>query len=198
MNENQKFEFVTALLWDLVNSNYVEGLSPSDKTITMSNSENINVKIRKVNDQAEIFATNGSRQETISLPVNSLYSLLERLQLLDKKLESKLKFVFTQSTFMKSPEVIKVTIEHMINLSFPALKGNVNVKIGDDRDEVILMLKNGLEDPNFIAAFPSLILRKSFFENCKMFGVKKLVFIDEINRTFDDIEIDSYDITKLN
>jgi hypothetical protein len=198
MNENQKFEFVTALLWELANSNYIEGLSPAEKTISLSNSENISVEIRQSNNQAEVTAKNQQSKVTIAIPVNSLTSLLERLGLLDNKLESKLNFVFKQSTYMKKPEAIKLTIEFMIDSTFPELKNNVTVKIGGDRDEVILMLKNGLDDPNFKNAFPALILRKSFFENCKMFGVKKLVFIDEKNKTFDDIVIDNYDMSKLN
>ena len=198
MNENQKFEFVTALLWELANSNYIEGLSPAEKTISLSNSENISVEIRQSNNQAEVTAKNQQSKVTIAIPVNSLTSLLERLGLLDNKLESKLNFVFKQSTYMKKPEAIKLTIEFMIDSTFPELKNNVTVKIGGDRDEVILMLKNGLDDPDFKNAFPALILRKSFFENCKMFGVKKLVFIDGKNKTFDDIVIDNYDMSKLN
>jgi|SRR5690554_7159729 len=198
MNENQKFEFVTALLWELANSNYIEGLSAANKTISLSNSENISVEIRQSNNQAEVTAKNQQSKVTIAIPVNSLTSLLERLGLLDNKLESKLDFVFKQSTYMKKPEAIKLTIDFMIDSTFPELKNNVTVKIGGDRDEVILMLKNGLDDPNFKNAFPALILRKSFFENCKMFGVKKLVFIDEKNKTFDDIVIDNYDMSKLN
>lgn len=198
MNENQKFEFVTALLWELANSNYIEGLSPADKTISLSNSKNINIEIRQVNNQAEVTAKNELNKAIITIPVNSLTSLLERLGLLDNKLKSKLNFVFTQSTYMKKPEAIKLTIEFMINSTFPELKNNVTINIGGDRDEVILMLKNGLDDPNFRNAFPALILRKSFFENCKMFGVKKLVFIDEKNKTFDDIVIDNFDMSKLN
>lgn len=198
MNKNQKFEFVTALLWELANSNYIEGLSAANKTISLSNSENISVEIRQSNNQAEVTAKNQQSKVTIAIPVNSLTSLLERLGLLDNKLESKLDFVFKQSTYMKKPEAIKQTIDFMIDSTFPELKNNVTVKIGGDRDEVILMLKNGLDDPNFKNAFPALILRKSFFENCKMFGVKKLVFIDEKNKTFDDIVIDNYDMSKLN
>lgn len=198
MNENQKYEFVTALLWELANSIYIEGLSLADKTITLSNSKNINVEIRQHNNQAEVTAKNGVTKATIAIPVNSLTSLLERLGLLDSKLESKLNFVFKQSTYMKKPEAIKLTIEFMIDSTFPELKNNVTVEIGGDRDEVILMLKNGFDDPNFRNAYPALILRKSFFENCQMFGVKKLVFIDEKNKTFDDIIIDNYDMSKLN
>lgn len=198
MNENHKYEFVTALLWELANSNYIEGLSPADKTITLSNSKNINVEIRQYNNQAEVTAKNGVTKATIAIPVNSLTALLERLGLLDSKLESKLNFVFKHSSYMKKPEAIKLTIEFMIDSTFPELKNNVTVEIGGERDEVILMLKNGFDDPNFRNAYPALILRKSFFENCKMFGVKKLVFIDEKNNTFDDIIIDNYDMSKLN
>ena len=32
------------MLWELANSNYVESLSPTDKSISMSNSNDINVE----------------------------------------------------------------------------------------------------------------------------------------------------------
>ena len=198
MNENQKFEFVTAILWELANSNYLEGLSPSDKSISISNSNNLKIEIKQVNKKAEVTAKNEKCQESVLIPLSSLTSLLDRIGMLDEKLESKLNFVFKQTTYMKKPEAIKLTIEFMIDSKFPELKDSVKVQIGGDRDEVLLLLKNGLNDTKFKNAFPALILRKSFFENCKMFGVKKLVFIDELNNTFDDIVINTYDINTLN
>lgn len=198
MNENQKFEFVADLLWELANSNYVESLSPTDKSISMSNSNDINVEIKQVNGLAELTAKNARSLATINIPLSTLTSLFERLGLLDKKLESKINFVFTKnSSYMNKPEAIKLTIEFMIDSTFPKLKGNVTVQIAGNRDEVVLLLKKGLNDPDFKNAFPALILRKSFFENCKMFGVRKLVFIDETNNTFDDIVIDTYDTSNL-
>lgn len=200
MNENQKYEFITNLLLKLADSGYIEGLSPTEKMISLTNSTNINIEIRQVNDQAKITAKNRRTQATIYIPLSSLNSLLERLGLMDKKLESKLNFIFNhnQITYMKNPEAIKLTIEFMIDSTFPNLKGNVTVQIGgEDRDEVVLLLENGLDDPNFKNAFPALILRKSFFENCKLFGVKRLVFADKKNRTFDDIVIEEWDISKL-
>lgn len=197
MNENQNFEFITAILWELANSNYVESLSPSDKSISISNSNNLKIEIKQVNKKAEVTAKNERSKESILIPLSSLTSLFERIGMLDEKLESKLNFVFNHKTYMKKPEAIKLTIEFMIDSRFPELKESVKVQIGGDRDEVLLLLENGLHDPSFKNAFPALILRKSFFENCKMFGVKKLVFIDELNNTFDDIVIDNYDIDTL-
>ena len=197
MNENQKFEFVTAMISELSNTGYSEMLSTGDRVIRLSNNRNITVEIRNVNEMAVVKAENDILNTTVSLPKNNMVSLMERFGLLDKKLESKLDFIFNHKEIMKKPEAIKLTIEFMIDSQFPELKGNIRVQIGGDRDEVILFLKNGLDDPMFKNAFPSLILRKSFFENCKLFGVRKLVFIDETNKTFDDIEIDSFDVRKL-
>ena len=198
MKEYQKFEFITAVLWEIANSNYVEGLTPADKTITIFNVNNLNFEIKQVNKQAEITAKNEKRKESVLIPLSNLKSLLERFGMLDEKLKSKLNFVFNDTTPIKKPEAIKLTIEFMINSTFHELKDSVKVQIGGDRDEVQLLLKKGLNDPSFRNAFPALILRKSFFENCKMFGVKKLVFIDEINNITDNIVIDKYDITTLN
>ena len=35
------------------------------------------------------------------------------------------------------------------------------------------------------------------FMPCKMFGVRKLVFVDETNNTFDVLDIDTYDTSNL-
>ncbi len=198
MNESQEFELVTTLLWELANSNYVEGLSLKEKIISMSNSNDINIEIKQVNGLAEINARNALNNVTVSIPPNSLNSLLERLGLMDKKLESKLDFLFTKNTtFMNRPEAIQVSIELLIDSTFPELKGNVNVKIADNREEIVLYIRKGFKDDDFINAFPALIMRKSFFDNCKFFGVRKLIFIDETNKTFDEIVIDTYDTSSL-
>jgi len=198
MNENQKFEFVTALLLELANTTYIEMLSPTDKLITISNSKDLSIKIKQVNDLAELTAYDTKTQATINIPISSLTSLLERLGMLDKKLESKLEFVFSEKkSYIKNPELIKQMIESRIDSTFPELKGNVTVQIGAERDEVVLLFKNGFDHQDFKKTFPSLILSKSFFENCKIFGIKKLVFLDEINKTFDDLIIDNFDISRL-
>lgn len=89
------------------------------------------------------------------------------------------------------------TLNFMIETCFPELKETINVKVGNSRDEIVLVLKNGLEDPAFLKALPALILRKSFFENCKMWGIKKFIFIDEPRKGFDMIEIDDFDEENL-
>ncbi|MCD8455207.1 hypothetical protein LNJ08_12480 [Tenacibaculum finnmarkense genomovar ulcerans] len=199
MKENIKYEFISGLLWELANSDYMEGLSPSEMLITMKNSEGTELEIQNINNK--VFLNGKMNRESINilLPLDNFLSLVERIGLLDNKLKSKINYIFKiKNNYMKKPEVIKITIEKTIELGFPQLKDSVTVEIGGDRDEVILSLKKGFNDSDFQNAFPALILRKSFFENCKMFGVKKLVFIDEINNTFDDIVIDSYDVSNLN
>ena len=90
------------------------------------------------------------------------------------------------------------TIDYMIDNVFPELKETVKVEIGNSREEVRLLLKNGLEDPAFMEALPALILRKSFFENCKLWGIKKFIFIDVPRNGFDMINIDDIDVEYLN
>ena len=111
MSENKNFEFVTALLLKLANSNYIEALAPIDKTISLSNSKDIIVEIRQTSNQAELTAKDELNEVVISIPLNSLISLLDRLGLLDNKLKAKLDFVFKQTTYMKKPEAIKLSIE---------------------------------------------------------------------------------------
>lgn len=199
MKENIKYEFISGLLWELANSDYMEGLSPSEMLITMKNSEGTELEIQNKNNKVFLNGKMNGESINILLPLDNFLSLAERIGLLDNKLKSKINYIFKiKNNYMKKPEAIKLTIEFMIDSTFPELKDNVKVTIGGDRDEVILSLKKGLNDSDFRNAFPALILRKSFFENCKMFGVKKLIFLDETNNTFDDIVIDSYDVSNLN
>lgn len=94
-------------------------------------------------------------------------------------------------------QAIKITIDFMIDNQFPELKNNVSVSINNEANDVLIHVKKGLSDPTFTNALPALIFRKSFFENCKLFGVKNLVFVDGTNQTYDMIEIDTFDISKL-
>ena len=98
---------------------------------------------------------------------------------------------------MKLLETIKITIDFMIDNQFPELKNDVRTSINYDQNDVLIHVKKGLSDPTFRNALPALIFRKSFFENCKQFGVKNLVFVDETNQTYDLIEINTYDFSKL-
>lgn len=58
-----------------------------------------------------------------------------------------------------------------------------------DNTNVLVICKKGFEDEITQMAIPYLWKRKSFIENCIIFGVEKIVFIDPINKTFDLIEI---------
>ena len=61
-------------------------------------------------------------------------------------------------------------------------------------DHVLVKCHKGFDDTNTRKAIPCLWRRKSFVDNCKMFDVKRIVFLDSVNRTFDELkplEIDS-------
>ena len=61
-------------------------------------------------------------------------------------------------------------------------------------DHVLVKCNKGFDDTNTRKAIPCLWRRKSFVDNCKMFDVKRIVFLDSVNRTFDELkplEIDS-------
>lgn len=55
-------------------------------------------------------------------------------------------------------------------------------------DHVLVKCHKGFEASNTRKAIPCLWRRKSFIENCKMFKVKRIVFLDTMNRTFDELK----------
>lgn len=64
-------------------------------------------------------------------------------------------------------------------------------------DHVVVRCHKGFEDSNTRNAIPCLWRRKSFIENCKMFNVKRIVFIDAVNRTFDELRPMDIDASTL-
>lgn len=55
-------------------------------------------------------------------------------------------------------------------------------------DHVLVKCHNGFDDTNTRKAIPCLWRRKSFVDNCKMFDIKRIVFLDSVNRTFDELK----------
>ena len=55
-------------------------------------------------------------------------------------------------------------------------------------DHVLVKCHKGFDDTNTRKAIPCLWRRKSFVDNCKMFDVKRIVFLDSVNRTFDELK----------
>lgn len=58
-----------------------------------------------------------------------------------------------------------------------------------EKDHVRVTCKKGFEDKITRMAIPYLWKRKSFIENCILFGVEKIVFLDPISGTFDLLEV---------
>ena len=58
-----------------------------------------------------------------------------------------------------------------------------------EKDHVCVICKKGFEDRITKMAIPCLWKRKSFIENCILFGVEKIIFLDSVNRTFDLLEV---------
>lgn len=55
-------------------------------------------------------------------------------------------------------------------------------------DHVLVKCHKGFDDTNTLKAIPCLWRRKSFVDNCKMFDVKRIVFLDSVNHTFDELK----------
>ena len=64
-------------------------------------------------------------------------------------------------------------------------------------DHVLVKCHKGFEDSNTRKAIPCLWRRKSFIENCKMFNVKRIVFLDTVNHTFDELKPMDVDTSTL-
>ena len=64
-------------------------------------------------------------------------------------------------------------------------------------DHVLVRCHKGFEDTNTRKAIPCLWRRKSFIENCKMFNVKRIVFLDPVNSTFDELRPMEIDVSAL-
>ena len=64
-------------------------------------------------------------------------------------------------------------------------------------DHVLVRCHKGFEDTNTRKAIPCLWRRKSFIENCKMFNVKRIVFLDSVNSTFDELRPMEIDVSAL-
>lgn len=60
---------------------------------------------------------------------------------------------------------------------------------GTENGDVRVICKKGFEDKITQMAIPYLWKRRSFIENCILFGVEKIVFIDPINRNFDLLDV---------
>lgn len=58
-----------------------------------------------------------------------------------------------------------------------------------EKDHVRVTCKKGFNDRITKMAIPYLWKRKSFIENCILFGVEKIVFLDPISSTFDLLEV---------
>lgn len=64
-------------------------------------------------------------------------------------------------------------------------------------DHVLVKCHKGFEDLNTSKAIPCLWRRKSFIENCKMFNVKRIVFLDIMNGTFDELKPMEIEVSTL-
>ena len=64
-------------------------------------------------------------------------------------------------------------------------------------DHVLVKCHKGFDDTNTRKAIPCLWRRKSFVDNCKMFDVKRIVFLDSVNHTFDELKPMEIDISTL-
>lgn len=64
-------------------------------------------------------------------------------------------------------------------------------------DHVLVKCHKGFNDTNTRKAIPCLWRRKSFVDNCKMFDVKRIVFLDPVNSTFDELRPMGIDVSAL-
>lgn len=98
----------------------------------------------------------------------------------------------------KGCEVIKIGLEALIkhmSSQYPEWDGLFEITT-NDKDTVVYCLK-GFNDPITKEAIPCLWRRRTFIENCKLFGVPRVVFLDKTNHTCDWIDVDTIDENTL-
>lgn len=90
---------------------------------------------------------------------------------------------------------MKGLIEQM-EARYSAWKGLFSVRAVKNWIEVTCY--KGFEDNTTIQAIPCLWRRKSYVENCMLLGVQRIVFIDEVAKTFDQLDIDKLNPANYN
>lgn len=79
---------------------------------------------------------------------------------------------------------------------YSAWKGLFSV--GAVKNWIEVTCYKGFEDNTTIQAIPCLWRRKSYVENCMLLGVQRIVFIDEVAKTFDQLDIDKLNPANYN
>lgn len=90
----------------------------------------------------------------------------------------------------KGNEILKKTLTMQIN-ACPGFRDMF--EIGCNNRDVIIFFKKGFGDDESMRNVHSLYRRRLFIENCMLWGVENIVFIDKIANTFDILEVDSAD-----
>lgn len=96
--------------------------------------------------------------------------------------------------------VICLTMNSLINQTrqrFPEWDGLFDEVTVDGDGNVLVKCLKGFADSNTKKAIPCLWRRKSFIENCVLAGVKTIIFLDPIANTFDMLEVNKVDASKL-
>ena len=98
----------------------------------------------------------------------------------------------------KGSEVIALSLNMLINemkKKYPEWDGLFDVTTNNGH--VIVSCIKGFDDDSTREAIPCLWRRKSFIENCRMFGVPRIVFMDSKNQTCNILRIEDIDISEL-
>lgn len=89
------------------------------------------------------------------------------------------------------------TLISQMKRQFPEWEGLFDEVTVDGGGNVLVKCLKGFEDSNTRKAIPCLWRRKSFIENCVLVGVEKIIFLDPIANTFDMLEVNKVDASKL-
>ena len=96
--------------------------------------------------------------------------------------------------------VICLTMNTLINQmkeSYSEWEGLFDEVTVDGVGNVLVKSLKGFGDTNTKKAIPCLWRRKSFIENCVLAGVEKIIFLDPTANTFDMLEVNKVDASKL-
>ncbi len=98
----------------------------------------------------------------------------------------------------KGSAIIAATLNMLVNEMKKQYPEWSNLfEITPNNGHVLVTCIKGFEDENTKNAIPCLWRRKSFIENCRMMGVKRIIFMDSKNKTFDILNTDVVDVNNL-
>lgn len=89
------------------------------------------------------------------------------------------------------------TLINQMKESYSEWEGLFDEVTVDGDGNILVKCLKGFGDTNTKKAIPCLWCRKSFIDNCVLAEVEKIIFLDPTANTFDMLEVNKVDASKL-